>query len=217
MLQDFLFEEYAVDTTSTTSNMLAIEWLAQEATGEQQTQTVLQLNQKLVQRFALLSLDFALQNGNNLLQGNKPLNARFGIDACQWNGIVCNNDDDDNNTMISEINWSYQQQEGVISKEIRLLSSSLVKLDLSNNNLQGTIPEEIYKLTNIQKLYLFKNNLTGTISSQIGNLDSITHFHLSHNNLIGNIPNELKSDNNGIRPLGMLLYYNFVMLFIVGF
>ncbi|OEU20277.1 L domain-like protein, partial [Fragilariopsis cylindrus CCMP1102] len=84
----------------------------------------------------------------------------------------------------------------------------LLKLDLSNNNLVGTIPEELYKLTNIQKVYLFKNNLTGTISSQIGNLDSITHFHLSHNNLIGNIPNELKSDNNGIRPLEYFNVYS---------
>jgi Leucine-rich repeat (LRR) protein len=225
MLQDFLFSEYAVDFTSTTtststnmlatSNMLAIEWLAQEAL--QQVQEVVQLNQKLVQRFALLSLDFSLQNAKSYIQDDnniKPLRAVVGIDECEWYGIVCDND---NFSFVSEINWSYQQEQfpttnftttgsstgSIIPSEIYLFGSTLKVLDLSNNNIQGTIPEEIYKLTNLEKLFLFNNKLSGTISNQIGNLNSITHFHVSHNNLIGKIPEELKSNGEGIRPLGM--------------
>jgi len=224
MLQEFLFGDFGVDfgwnnvnNNNNNTNTLAVNWLAQEASqlaAPPRNQQV-EFNQKLVQRFALLAMDFALQDAKFLQ--DDPLNARFGVDECEWDGIVCdgngNNNDDDG--IVTEVRWEYQEGlpvngGGRIAPEVRLLADSLTRLDLSNNQLVGTIPEELYSLTNLKKLYLFRNSLEGTISKKIGDLDSITHFHLSHNNLEGTIPQELKSDGSGIRPLGKcwtILYY----------
>merc|ERR1712238_420663 len=97
---------------------------------------------------------------------------------------------------------------GHLSSTIRLLRSSLTLLDVSHNHLGGTIPEELYALTQLQKLFVYQNHLEGTLSTLIGDLDAITHLYLSHNNFGGTIPLELKSDQQGIRPLEYFNIYS---------
>jgi hypothetical protein len=124
--------------------------------------------------------------------------SEFLVHQCEWTGIVCNGDN-----YVTQVRWDNRFYTGNIPSEIRILTT-LTHLDLSNNHLEGPIPEDLYHLTDLEKLYLFKNFLTGTISSRIGDLDKITHFHISHNYLTGPIPEELKSDRgseDGIRPL----------------
>lgn len=43
----------------------------------------------------------------------------------------------------------------------------LETLDLSDNNLEGCIPDGIGKLTSLKRLYLYKNKLTGDSSALI--------------------------------------------------
>ena len=198
LIEEFLSGDYGVDVSSgseiATTNALAIEWLAMEA-GQLKS---VELNGNLVQRFALVAADLSLQGAKSAMDA--PKNAQLLINECDWFGITCND-----GGWVTGIKWDYQPKgtngSGTISPELRLLVGELTVLDLSNNDLVGTIPEEIYKLTKLERLFLFKNNLEGTISSQIKDFDSITHFHLSHNNLVGSIPDEVKSDGDGIRPL----------------
>mmetsp|Transcript_22456 Transcript_22456/g.48855 ORF Transcript_22456/g.48855 Transcript_22456/m.48855 type:complete len:607 (+) Transcript_22456:196-2016(+) len=217
MLKEFLIGDYGVDLENMSlphavTNMLAVKWMAQEASqlaAALPKNEMIEFNEKLVQRFALLSMDFAMQDAKNT--DDVPLNARLGVDECDWQGIRCAGEDEDGNEgRVTEVHWSHQSGVvgGRISPEVRLLAKNLSSLDLSNNKLIGTIPEEVYSAINLKKLYLFKNKLEGTISTRIGNLDSITHFHLSHNNLSGKIPNELKSDGSGIRPLEYFNLYS---------
>ncbi|KAM1032449.1 hypothetical protein FF1_036080 [Malus domestica] len=71
---------------------------------------------------------------------------------------------------------------------------NLVKsIDLSSNNLQGEIPEEISNLLLLGTLNLSMNQLTGMIPSKIGNLHLLETLDLSHNNLSGHIPQSLSS------------------------
>ena len=199
LIQDFLFGSYGVDVFSgsevANTNDLAIEWLGLEATESR----AVELNGKLVQRFALVAVDLSLQGAKTA--GDAPRNAQLGVDECDWKGIRC-----DSENLVEEISWDYQPKgkngSGTISPGLRLLVGTLKVLDLSNNGLVGSIPEELYALTNLEKLFLFKNQLEGTISTKISDFDSITHFHLSHNKLLGKIPNQVKSDSDGIRPLG---------------
>ena len=210
MMEEFMFAEYGIDfgwdrnrddDGDANANVLAVEWLAVETTrlaaapNNQQSA----LDREFVQRFALLAMEFALLGPS----GDGVRNALMGHDSCRWNGIVCNDDG-----FVTGVVWNYQMEDvdekaagGFIASSARLLADYLEVLDLSNNRLVGTIPEELYELTNLRKLHLFRNDLGGTISTKIGNLDSITHFHLSHNNLSGTIPSQIKSDNSGIRPL----------------
>ncbi|XP_068319506.1 receptor-like protein EIX2 [Pyrus communis] len=68
----------------------------------------------------------------------------------------------------------------------------LVKIiDLSSNNLEGEIPEEISSLILLGTLNLSMNQLTGKIPSKIGNLHWLETLDLSHNRLSGPIPQSL--------------------------
>ena len=65
---------------------------------------------------------------------------------------------------------------------------SITELDLSENNLIGSIPSEIGNLNNLTKLELSNNQLTGAIPYEIGNLVNLTVLNLLNNNLTGEIP-----------------------------
>jgi Leucine-rich repeat (LRR) protein len=66
-------------------------------------------------------------------------------------------------------------------------SAEILALDLSHNNLTGTIPEWIDRLSNLRFLLLSYNNLEGEIPIQLSRLDKLTLIDLSHNHLSGNI------------------------------
>ena len=112
-----------------------------------------------------------------------------------------------------------------IPQEIKLIASSLVKLnlsvniiksihpvigllykleslDLSNNNIEN-LPNQISNLTNLFELNLNNNNFT-SLSDEIGNITSLTELQINFNNIkkisnkIGNLTN-LKE---------LYLYYN---------
>jgi len=73
-----------------------------------------------------------------------------------------------------------------------------VEIDLSLNQLTGTIPEELYRLENLGNLLLNSNHqqiqgswqggLSGTISPNITNLSRLSVLHLDNNLLTGTIP-----------------------------
>ncbi|TQD98381.1 hypothetical protein C1H46_015982 [Malus baccata] len=77
----------------------------------------------------------------------------------------------------------------VYNKTLKLVKS----IDLSSNNLQGEIPEEISNLILLGTLNLSMNQLTGKIHSKIGNLHLLETLDFSHNHLSGHIPQSLSS------------------------
>ncbi|KAG5613920.1 hypothetical protein H5410_013744, partial [Solanum commersonii] len=82
--------------------------------------------------------------------------------------------------------------------------SRLTIIDLSANNLSGTLPLNIGStLPNIEILYLYTlTNLVGTIPHSISNCSKLTDLDLSQNKLSGLIPNSL----------GYLTHLNFLNL-----
>jgi len=68
--------------------------------------------------------------------------------------------------------------------------------DISNNQLTGSIPPEIWNLTNLTELYLGSNQLTGSIPSEIGNLTNLTNLDLGDNQFTGSIPSEIGNLTN---------------------
>lgn len=65
------------------------------------------------------------------------------------------------------------------------------EVNLSQNNLFGTIPPEIGNCTNLKGLYLYNNQLTGSIPPEIGNLTNLYFLSLQENQLTGYIPHEI--------------------------
>ncbi|KAK7343687.1 hypothetical protein VNO77_12625 [Canavalia gladiata] len=69
----------------------------------------------------------------------------------------------------------------------------VVNMDLSENNLVGSIPNEITWLTGLHGLNLANNNLKGEIPKKIGDMKSLESLDVSHNLLSGTIPNSMSA------------------------
>jgi hypothetical protein len=64
-------------------------------------------------------------------------------------------------------------------------------IDMSSNQLTGSIPFEMGELSQLRSLHLSNNFLTGHIPSSFQNLKNAESLDLSHNRLSGGIPYEL--------------------------
>jgi Leucine-rich repeat (LRR) protein len=60
-------------------------------------------------------------------------------------------------------------------------------INLSNNNLTGSIPD-LSALTYLKELYLGTNNLSGNIPVSLNSLTNLTKLHLYQNSLYGSLP-----------------------------
>ncbi|KAI5332375.1 hypothetical protein L3X38_022504 [Prunus dulcis] len=85
------------------------------------------------------------------------------------------------------IDLSSNNFEGEIPEQVGSLVE-LGTLNLSMNQLTGEIPSSIGKLRWLETLDLSHNQLSGHIPQNFSSLTSLSHLNLSYNNLIGNIP-----------------------------
>ena len=101
-------------------------------------------------------------------------------DYCNWQGITCD----------------YLGQ--------------IIEIDLSNNNLQGMLPEDLVALLNLKRLKLNNNLLIDTIPNYWDSLDVLDHLDLRFNTFTGSIPfsfttmtniNSIHLDNNSLDSL----------------
>lgn len=76
---------------------------------------------------------------------------------------------------------------GSIPEELSNLSK-LIGLNLSHNHLTGRIPEGIGAMGSLESLDLSNNNIQGAIPASMSALRFLSHLNLSHNNLHGQIP-----------------------------
>ncbi|KAH7662934.1 Non-specific serine/threonine protein kinase protein, partial [Dioscorea alata] len=66
--------------------------------------------------------------------------------------------------------------------------TSLQYLNLQFNNFQGSIPDAIENMTSLEIIQLRKNELLGSIPASIGNISTLWSIFLSHNALNGTLP-----------------------------
>ncbi|URD84563.1 Leucine-rich repeat receptor-like protein kinase [Musa troglodytarum] len=76
----------------------------------------------------------------------------------------------------------------------------LKEITLSNNRLNGSIPEEIGKLSLLQTLDLSHNDIGGSLPVTICNLSSLVELSLEGNKIDGHIPDNI----DGLKNLSML-------------
>ncbi len=67
----------------------------------------------------------------------------------------------------------------------------VIGIQITNNNMIGTLTPEIGNLPFLQWLILDHNDLSGTIPVEIGNLTNLHKLHVRHNSFSGTLPTEL--------------------------
>lgn len=90
---------------------------------------------------------------------------------------------------LNTLNLSHNQINGSLSSNIDNFGH-LQSLDLSFNNFSGLIPESFTSLSRLQVLNLSHNGFESSIPMGISQCHSLVSIDLSENNLNGSIPNE---------------------------
>ena len=93
------------------------------------------------------------------------------------------------------IELSLEDLSGTIPSELVSLSE-LQFLHLPYNSLTGEIPPELGDLANLQSLDIRANELTGEVPSELGGLGNLNVLRLDTNKLTGEIPSELGGLSN---------------------
>ncbi|XP_050208164.1 receptor-like protein EIX2 [Mercurialis annua] len=127
-------------------------------------------------------LDFA----HNNLSGSLPtcLGNLSGLKSFRPYSVVTNRV-----TYIQEVQLNVKGRQVDYTKIVAVVNV----IDMSVNNLQGLIPDEISKLSYLGTLNVSWNRLTGEIPENIGNLKLLETLDLSCNQLSGPIPMSMPS------------------------
>ncbi|KAF5457201.1 hypothetical protein F2P56_021319 [Juglans regia] len=89
---------------------------------------------------------------------------------------------------LQNLDLSANDLHGTIPKETCTWLSFLVTLDLSNNGLSGSIPPELANCTYLNSLMMSDNKLSGTIPYELSSLGRLNKFSVANNDLTGRVP-----------------------------
>ena len=126
-------------------------------------------------------------------------------DTCEWDGIEC----DQSKMFVNNIMVSNANLVGSFITEIGILQS-LQSIDLSKNALSGTIDPDIFiNLRNLKTLNLSQNRLEGRLPNYIFEMEPLNAIILSHNQLAGTLSNDIKCS----QTLGKFQYSDLINSF----
>lgn len=141
-------------------------------------------------RFALAALYYSLYR-----EASPWHISRFWLSAypvCYWYGIDCSGDEEDPVSLVQSLNLSSNNLIGTIPPEVSLLQTDVTTVDLSFNGIWGRIPRAMGdRLENLRLLYLGPNRLTGEIPESLFGLTALTHLYLDSCQLSGTISSSI--------------------------
>ena len=105
----------------------------------------------------------------------------------------------------NNMNWLQPSQPVSTWYGITVYNNKVEQIRLSNNNLTGTLPEEIGDFNDLKNIDVKGNQISGSIPSTIGKLTELTNLWLRGNQLTGPIPVEI---GDMVSLIGLNLSYN---------
>ncbi len=100
---------------------------------------------------------------------------------CDWKGVGCNE-----KGFVTELHLQTNGLSGKLSAIGNL--TFLEYLDLSDNDIKGTLPPELGLLRGLIQLRLSFNSFTGSVPKELANLEYLKLMHLHGNRLHGQFP-----------------------------
>ncbi|KAF2298277.1 hypothetical protein GH714_021178 [Hevea brasiliensis] len=158
----------------------------------------------------LKSIKDSFEDPRNSWKYSWNLNNNTGDFLCYFKGVDCWHEDEnrvlnlhlvnlglrgnfprgiENCTSITGLNLSGNQLSGTIPSDICNKIPYISVLDLSNNSISGEIPSGFANCSYLNVLRLDNNQLTGQIPAQISLLYRIKSFSVANNLLSGPVPN----------------------------
>uniref|UniRef100_A0A0D9VDR1 Receptor kinase-like protein Xa21 n=1 Tax=Leersia perrieri TaxID=77586 RepID=A0A0D9VDR1_9ORYZ len=96
-----------------------------------------------------------------------------------------------NNCPLELLDLSYNNLNGLIPKQLFLISTLSSSMVLAHNSLSGPLPTEIGNLQNLGVLDFSSNNISGELPTSLGECKSLQQLNISGNFLQGIIPSSL--------------------------
>ncbi|KAL8126758.1 hypothetical protein AgCh_013879 [Apium graveolens] len=108
-----------------------------------------------------------------------------GGDPCgdAWQGVECDSSN------ISSIKFNVANMQGDLGDSLGSFASIKI-IDLSNNQIGGSIPKNLP--VSLQQLYLSDNKFTGSIPSSLSSINQLSAMSLNGNQLTGEIPDSFQ-------------------------
>jgi len=139
-------------------------------------------------------------NKTNWLNGDEGTWFGVTVTGCNVTGIVLENNNLINSipteigdlTGLAELNLSHNQLNGSLPPTLPNCAA-LEIIDLEDNLLSGTIPIYFNTFNNLYSINLGFNQFSGSIPSQLGNIPPLEFLSLANNQLTGSIPTTLGS------------------------
>jgi len=103
-------------------------------------------------------------------------------DECNWDGILCNDDD-----LITSIIHNQNNLVGTLPEELQHLPK-LLRIELDDNYLRGTFPEVYTGMSELSSINLDSNTLTGNLPTSMGDLQNLQFLDIDRNDFTGVLP-----------------------------
>ena len=107
------------------------------------------------------------------------------VDECNWNGTLCNK-----NGNVTHLALPDSDLSGSVPRELYFLSE-LTALNLTNSGIEGSISSDIRFLSNLEVFVIAGTFLIGSIPTQLGRLSSLIRLDLSYTFINGVLPTYL--------------------------
>ncbi|KAL5712799.1 Leucine-rich repeat protein 2 [Ranunculus cassubicifolius] len=112
------------------------------------------------------------------------------VNPCTWFHVTC-----DANNHVIRLDLGNSNISGSLGPELGQLQH-LQYLELYRNNIKGKLPKELGNLKNLISMDLYENEIEGSIPKSLAKLKSLKFLRLNNNKFTGSIPRELAKLTN---------------------
>jgi len=133
---------------------------------------------------------------SNDIQWKQSTNWLSSKGLCLWHGVTCHPHEEygvkfDGDYHVAILNLTENNLHGILPREVWVSLTKVKALDLSGNELEGTIGREVGELADLEDLFLSSNKFTGSLPAEIGNCLNPFNLYLNDNNLQGSLPSQI--------------------------